>query len=111
MSVVKINALTVPADKQARFEERFAARPVPWRAPASSGSSCCARWRAPTSTSCTPAGRSEADSWPGRTSQDFDRAHDGGGDTLAPAAADSHHLWSYEVLESAGPHADQAARP
>ena len=45
-----------------------------------------------------------------QSSQDFDRAHDGGGDTLAPAASDSHHLWSYEVLESAGPHADQAQR-
>ncbi|WP_324278600.1 hypothetical protein [Blastococcus brunescens] len=30
-----------------------------------------------------------------------------GGDTLAPAAAGSSHLWSYEVLESAGPHAGQ----
>ena len=35
--------------------------------------------------------------------QDFARAHEGGGDDLAPAASDSHHLWSYEVLESAGP--------
>jgi heme-degrading monooxygenase HmoA len=35
--------------------------------------------------------------------QEFARAHQGGGDDLAPAAADSHHLWSYEVLETAGP--------
>ncbi len=40
--------------------------------------------------------------------QDFARAHDGGGDDLAPAASDSHHLWSYEVLESAGPHSQRA---
>ncbi len=29
--------------------------------------------------------------------------HEGGGDTLAPAASDSHHLWSYQVIESAAP--------
>ena len=38
------------------------------------------------------------------SSQDFARSHTGGGDELAPAASDSHHLWSYEVLESTGPH-------
>ncbi len=54
--------------------------------------------------------RSDADYQAWQQSQNFDRAHDGGGDTLAPAAADSHHLWSYEVLESAGPHADQPDR-
>jgi len=42
------------------------------------------------------------ESW--QSSQDFDRAHDGGGDTLAPAAERSqNHLWSYEVVESAAP--------
>ena len=40
-------------------------------------------------------------SW--ESSQDFARAHEGGGSDLAPAASDSHHLWSYEVLESTGP--------
>ena len=38
------------------------------------------------------------------------RAHEGGGDALAPAASDSHHLWSYEVLESAGPHGGQTGQ-
>ena len=33
----------------------------------------------------------------------FARAHQGGGDELAPAASDSHHLWSYEVVESSAP--------
>ena len=37
------------------------------------------------------------------SAQDFARAHEGGGDELAPAASDSHHLWSYQVIESAAP--------
>ena len=42
-----------------------------------------------------------------QSSQDFDRAHDGGGDTLASAAPHSAHVWTYEVLEYAGPTANQ----
>ena len=38
---------------------------------------------------------------------DLDRAHDGGGDTLAPAAPHSAHVWTYEVLEYAGPKVNQ----
>ena len=107
MSVVKINAVTVPSDQQARFEERFRGRAgaVEKTPRLRVVRAAAARSRAPTSTSSTPAGRSEEAYQAWQSGQDFDRAHDGGGDTLAPAASASHHLWSYEVLESAGPHA------
>jgi heme oxygenase (mycobilin-producing) len=106
MSVVKINVVTVPEDKRARFEERFAGRAgavestegFEWfelLRPVEGTDSYLVytRW------SSEEAYRSWQDS------QDFDRAHEGGGDTLAPAAERSqNHLWSYEVIESAGPH-------
>ena len=46
----------------------------------------------------TPGGSNEEAYQAWQSGQDFDRAHDGGGDTLAPAAERSqNHLWSYEV--------------
>jgi heme-degrading monooxygenase HmoA len=108
MSVVKINAITVPPEKQARFEERFRGRAGAVEAtpgfewfellrPRESADQYLVytRWR------------SEADYEAWQSGQDFGRAHNGGGDTLAPAASQSAHLWSYEVIESAGPRAYQ----
>ena len=105
MSVVKINAIVVPKDKQDRFEERFRGRAgavektpgFEWfellrPLEGTDQYLVYTRW----------ASEEAYRSW--QSGQDFDRAHEGGGDTLAPAASPSHHLWSYEVLESAGPH-------
>ena len=105
MSVVKINVVTMPEDKRARFEERFKGRSgavettpgFEWfelLRPVEGTDSYLVytRWTS----------EEAYQSW--QSSQDFDRAHDGGGDTLAPAAERSqNHLWSYEVVESAAP--------
>ena len=105
MSVVKINVVTMPEDKRARFEERFKGRAgavettpgFEWfellRPVAGTDSYLVyTRW----------ASQEAYESW--QSSQDFDRAHDGGGDTLAPAAERSQqHVWSFEVVESAAP--------
>jgi heme-degrading monooxygenase HmoA len=105
MSVVKINVVTMPEDKRARFEERFTGRAgavettpgFEWfellRPVAGTDSYLVyTRWTS----------EEAYESW--QSSQDFDRAHDGGGDTLAPAAErSSQHVWSFEVVESAAP--------
>src|SRR4051794_32932706 len=104
MSVVKINAITVPKDKQDRFEERFRGRA------GSVESTPGFEWfellrplegtdqyLVYTRWSSEDAYRSWA------SSQDFARSHQGGGDDLAPAASAPTHLWSYEVIESAAP--------
>ena len=105
MSVVKINVVTMPEDKWARFEERFKGRAgavestpgFEWfellRPVAGTDSYLVyTRWES----------QEAYEAW--QTSQDFDRAHDGGGDTLAPAAERSQqHVWSYEVVENSGP--------
>ena len=108
MSVVKINAITVPKDKQERFEERFRGRAgavestpgFEWfellrPVEGTDQYLVYTRW----------SSVEDYEAW--QTSQDFDRAHDGGGDTLAPAAAHSSHVWTYEVLEYAGPKVNQ----
>ena len=108
MSVVKINVVTMPEDKRARFEERFKGRAgavettpgFEWfellrPVEGTDQYLVYTRW----------ASVADYEAW--QSSQDFDRAHDGGGDTLAPAAPHSAHVWTYEVLESAGPHAEQ----
>jgi heme-degrading monooxygenase HmoA len=104
MSIVKINAITVPKDKRDRFEERFRGRAgavestdgFEWfelLRPIEGNDQYLVytRW----------SSEEAYQAW--QSSQDFDRAHSGGGDTLAPAAAQSSHLWSYEVLQTAGP--------
>jgi heme-degrading monooxygenase HmoA len=96
MSVVKINVVTLPEDKRARFEERFRGRAgAVETTPGFEGTDSYLVYTRWTDEQAYQA-------W--QTSQDFDRAHDGGGDTLAPAAERSqNHLWSYEVVESAAP--------
>jgi heme-degrading monooxygenase HmoA len=107
VSIVKINAVTVPPDMHERFEERVRGRAgAVERTP---GFEWFELLRPIEGTDqylvYTRWSSQEAyAAW--QSSQDFDRAHDGGGDTLAPVASTSHHLWSYEVLESAGPAAD-----
>jgi heme-degrading monooxygenase HmoA len=104
VSIVKINAITVPKDKQERFEERFRGRAgavdktpgFEWfellrPVEGTDQYLVYTRW----------ASEEAYQEWAG--GQDFARAHQGGGDELAPAAAPSSHLWSYEVLETAGP--------
>ena len=105
MSSVRINAVTVPPDKRERFEERFRGRAgaveqtpgFEWfellrPVEGTDQYLVYTRW---TDTAAYEA-------W--QSSQDFDRAHEGGGDTLAPAAERSrNHVWSYEVIESTGP--------
>ncbi len=108
MSVVKINAITVPKDKQERFEERFRGRAgavestpgFEWfellrPVEGTDQYLVYTRW----------SSVEDYEAW--QSSQDFDRAHDGGGDTLAPAAAHSAHVWTYEVIEYAGPKVNQ----
>ena len=104
MSVVKINVVTLPEDKRARFEERFKGRAG--TVETTPGFEWFELLRPLEGTDqylvYTRWESEEAyQSW--QSGQDFDRAHDGGGDTLAPAAAHSAHLWSYEVIESAAP--------
>ncbi len=108
MSIVKINAITVPKDKQERFEERFRGRGG--AVESTPGFEWFELLRPLEGTDqyivYTRWSSEEAyRAW--ESSQDFARAHTGGGSELAPAASDSHHLWSYEVLESSGPKDDQ----
>ena len=106
MSVVKINAITVPDGAAASVLRGALPRPgrAPWRH--SDGFEWFELLRPLEGTDqylvYTRWSSEEAyRAW--QSGQDFDRAHDGGGDTLAPAAAPSAHLWSYAVLEQAGP--------
>jgi heme-degrading monooxygenase HmoA len=108
MSVVKINAITVPKDKQDRFEERFRGRAG--AVESTPGFEWFELLRPVEGTDqylvYTRWSSTEAyEAW--QSSQDFDRAHDGGGDTLASAAPHSAHVWTYEVLEYAGPKVNQ----
>ncbi|MGY1624688.1 antibiotic biosynthesis monooxygenase family protein [Geodermatophilus sp. SYSU D00965] len=102
MSVVKVNAITVPADRRASFEERFRNR-----AGAVEGTPGFERFEllrpqegddlylVYTRWESEEAFRAWHDS------QDFDRAHHGG-ETRAPVASHSQ-LWSFQVVESTGP--------
>jgi heme oxygenase (mycobilin-producing) len=109
MSIVKINAVTVPPDKQDRFEERFRGHAgVVEKTPGFEWFELLRPLEGTDQYLIYTRWSSDAAYRAWENGQYFARAHEGGGDTLAPAAADSHHLWSYEVLESAGPHADQA---
>jgi heme-degrading monooxygenase HmoA len=104
MSVVKINFVTVPEHARSTFEERFKGRAgavettegFEWfellrpQGGPEEPYIVYTRW----------ASEDAYEAWYG--SQQFDRAHDGGGDTLAPAASGSH-VGTYDVLESSGP--------
>lgn len=106
MSIVKINYVTVPEERKQRFEERFRNRAgavdttegFEWfellRPQEGDTYLVYTRWASEEAYRAWEAG------------QDFDRAHSGGGDTLAPAASGSH-VGSYDVLEQAGAHVDR----
>jgi heme oxygenase (mycobilin-producing) len=110
MSVVKINVVTMPEDKRQRFEDRFKGRAgavettpgFEWfelLRPVQGTDSYLVytRWES----------EEAYNAW--QTGQDFDRAHEGGGDTLAPAAErSSQHVWHYEVVQSSGPHGEKS---
>ena len=103
MSVVKINAVTVPRSSRPGSRSDSAAGPAPSRRPRLRVVRAAAPLEGTDQYLVYTRWSSEEAYQAWQSGQDFDRAHDGGGDTLAPAAAPSHHLWSYEVLESAGP--------
>jgi len=104
MSIVKVNAISVPPDKQARFEERFRGRAGEVeKTPGFEWFELLRPLEGNDQYLVYTRWRSEEDYRAWESSQDFARSHSGGGDELAPAASDSHHLWSYEVLESTGP--------
>jgi heme-degrading monooxygenase HmoA len=104
MSVVKINAISVPKDKQERFEERFKGRAgavestpgFEWfellrPLEGTDQYLVYTRWESEEAYRAWESGR---------TSRAPTRA---AATTWRPAASDSHHLWSYEVIESAAP--------
>ena len=109
MSVVKINAITVPEDKQERFEERFRGRAgavektpgFEWfellrPVEGTDQYLVYTRW-------AQRGGLRGVAVEPGlRPRPRRRRRHPGAGRRRTP-----HHVWSYEVLESAGPHANQ----
>lgn len=91
MSVVKINAPTVPAEMRETLEQRFASRAG--MVDSQDGFEWFELLRpveGPTSTSCTRAGAAR------RTSD--------GGERPKPASTDSA-LWSFEVVQRTGPKA------
>jgi heme-degrading monooxygenase HmoA len=104
VSIVKINAISVPKDKQERFEERFRGRAgAVEQTPGFEWFELLRPLEGTDQYLVYTRWESEEAYRAWERGQDFARAHDGGGDDLAPAASDSHHLWSYEVLETAGP--------
>ena len=108
MSIVKINAVTVPPDRQARFEERFRGRAgAVEKTPGFEWFELLRPLEGTDQYLVYTRWASEEDYTAWQSGQDFDRAHDGGGDTLASAAPHSAHVWTYEVLENAGPRAGQ----
>ncbi len=112
MSIVKINAISVPPEMHERFEERFRGRAG--AVESTPGFEWFELLRPQEGTDqylvYTRWSSEEAyREW--ASGQDFARAHRGGGDDLAPAAGSSSHLWSYEVIESSGPSASGPSVP
>ena len=104
MSVVKINAIVVPPHAQERFEERFRGRGGAVEKTPGFEWFELLRPLEGTDQYLVYTRWSSEDAYRAwEQGQDFARAHEGGGDSLAPAASDSHHLWSYEVIESSAP--------
>lgn len=108
MSIVKINVLSVPEPMRATLEERFAGRAG--AVEASDGFEWFELLRPAEGTDrylVYTRWRSEADFQKWADSQSFQRhgspsAADGQGERAKPAASDSE-LWSFEVVQQAGP--------
>jgi len=90
MSVVKINAIQVPKDKQERFEERFKGRAgAVEKTPGFEWFELLRPLEGTDQYLVYTRWSSEEAYRTWQSGQDFDRAHDGGGDTLAPAAVEA----------------------
>jgi heme oxygenase (mycobilin-producing) len=109
MSVVKINVLSVPEPMRATLEQRFAGRAG--AVEASDGFEWFELLRPAEGTDrylVYTRWRSEEDFRKWADSQDFQRGHaataaaDGEGGRPKPAATDSE-VWSFEVVQQAGP--------
>ncbi len=85
MSIVKINAITVPPDRQERFEERFRGRAgAVERTPGFEWFELLRPLEGTDQYLVYTRWTDEESYQAWQSGQDFDRAHDGGGDTLAP---------------------------
>ena len=105
MSVVKINVVTVPEDKRARFEERFRGRAgAVETTPGFEWFELLRPVEGTDSYLVYTRWRSEADFEAWQNGQDFARGHSGGGSGMAPAATGSS-VWSFEVVTQASPKA------
>ncbi len=102
MSVVKINALTVPEDRRQVLEERFAARAG--EVAAVDGFEWFELLRPVDGTErylVYTRWRSEEDFQRWQASRAFEHGHRQA--ATGPPAASGSELWSFEVLESEGP--------
>jgi len=104
MSVVKINALTVPAEMREQLESRFAAR-----AGAVEGSDGFEHFELLRPVEGTDlylvytrwASEEAFEAW--HSSQDFARGHGQEGGEHRPPASSASQIWSFEVIQEAGP--------
>ena len=108
MSVVKINILSVSPEAREALEQRFAGRAG--MVEASDGFEWFELLRPVDGTDrylVYTRWRSEEDFQKWQASQDFTRGHAGGGEGTKPPrpAAHASELWSFDVLEQAGPKA------
>lgn len=106
MSVVKINVLSVPPEMRETLEQRFAGRAG--AVETSDGFEWFELLRPVEGTDqylVYTRWRSEEDFQKWQASQDFTRGHAGGGEGGAPPrpAASGSQIWSFEVLQQAGP--------
>ena len=102
MSIVKINALSVPEERRAAFEERFRGRAGAVESSEGFEWFELLRPQEGTDRYLVYTRWSSEEAYQGWASgQDFARAHQGGGER--PPAGDAAQVWAYEVVESAGP--------
>ena len=110
MSVVKINVVTMPEDKRARFEERFRGRAGGVETtPGFESFECCGPVAGTNQYLFYTRWESEEASRPGSRAE-FDRAHDGGGDTR-PRPPDSTTSGATRWWSPRGPHDRVGGRP
>lgn len=103
MSYVRVYTITVPRDKQERFEEHYRGQ-----AEEVSGIEGFERFELlrpqhaddPYIVYTRWSTGSAFTKW--QSAQDYGRSHSGGGDALAPLAEDNERTSSYEVVQSIG---------
>jgi heme-degrading monooxygenase HmoA len=102
MSVVKINAVTVPEDRRETFEERFRSRAgAVEQTPGFERFELLRPQEGTDLYLVYTRWESEEAFRAWHDSQDFNRAHQGG-ETRAPVAVHSQ-LWSFQAIETVGP--------